>query len=164
MRQKPFSTTSLFFSIFDPKFLLNTLHRMADERVKIPREREVSPCPCSREKSYAECCMLFHYGRAKPETAEQLMRSRYTAFFFRLIDYLVATTHPDKREKKLAHKLDETIWDPSWRKLEIIHKSKGGKEDKTGKVEFIATYSLQGQTHQLREKSRFRRFKGKWCI
>lgn len=106
--------------------------------------------------------MLFHYGRAKPETAEQLMRSRYTAFFFRLVDYLVATTHPDKREKKLAHNLDQTIWDPRWRKLEIVQKSKGGKDDKTGKVEFIATFSLDGETHQLHEKSRFRRFKGKW--
>jgi len=135
---------------------------MVDENEKIPREREVSPCPCSREKSYAECCMLFHYGRAKPETAEQLMRSRYTAFFFRHVDYLVATTHPDKREKNLARELEQNIWDTMWRKLEVVNKSKGGKDDKTGKVEFIATYSLEGETHQLHEKSRFRRFKGKW--
>jgi SEC-C motif-containing protein len=135
---------------------------MNNEKVKIPREREVSPCPCNREKSYAECCMLFHYGRSRPETAEELMRSRYTAFFFRLVDYLVSTTHPDKREKNLARELDKTIWEPSWRQLKIVTKSKGSKEDKTGKVEFIATYSLNKETHQLHEKSRFRRYKGKW--
>lgn len=135
---------------------------MTDEFVKIPREREVSLCPCTREKSYAECCMPFHYGRSRPKTAEALMRSRYTAFFFRLVDYLVATTHPDKREKNLARELDKTIWDPSWRKLEILNKSKGTQEDKTGKVEFQATYSLNNETHLLHEKSRFRKFKGKW--
>lgn len=135
---------------------------MAFDKVKIPREREASPCPCNREKSYDTCCMLFHYGRAKPETAEQLMRSRYTAYFFRLIDYLVETTHPDKREKGLAQELDKTSWDPKWRKLQIISTSKGGKEDKTGKVEFIASYSLHGEKGELHEKSRFRRFKGKW--
>ncbi|MDQ8191708.1 YchJ family protein [Roseibacillus persicicus] len=135
---------------------------MAENLEKIPREREVSPCPCTREKSYAECCMPFHYGRAKPETAEQLMRSRYTAYFFRLVDYLVATKHPDKRMKNLAHELEKTIWNPSWRKLTIVGSSKGGKEDKTGKVEFIAKYSLDGQDYELHEKSRFRRYKGKW--
>ncbi len=135
---------------------------MSTSIVKIPREREISPCPCNREKTYAECCLPFHYGRKRPETAEQLMRSRYSAYFFRLVDYLVATTHPDKRDKKLAHNIDETIWEPSWRKLEIISQSKGGADDKTGKVEFIATYSLGKETRQLHEKSRFRRFKGKW--
>ena len=135
---------------------------MVDQETKIPREREISPCPCNREKSYADCCMRYHYGRAHPETAEQLMRSRYTAFFFRLLDYLVATTHPDKREKDLARQLDKTIWDPNWRKLEIVSHSKGAKEDKTGKVEFIATFSLNGKKQELHEKSRFRRFKGKW--
>ena len=135
---------------------------MADDKIKIPRQREVSPCPCTKEKSYDQCCMPFHYGRAMPETAEQLMRSRYTAFFFRLVDYLVATTHPDKREKDLARELDKTIWNPAWRKLEIVSQSKGGKDDKTGKVEFIATYSLNGEKCELHEKSRFRRFKGKW--
>ena len=135
---------------------------MSDSLVKIPREREVSPCPCTREKSYDTCCMPFHYGRARPETAEQLMRSRYTAYFFRLVDYLVATTHPDKREKNLARELDKTIWHPSWRKLKILSQSKGGKDDKTGKVEFVASYSLDGENLELHEKSRFRRYKGKW--
>ena len=106
--------------------------------------------------------MLFHYGRAKPETAEQLMRSRYTAYFFRLVDYLVATTHPDERHEKLTRDLGRNIWDFNWRKLEIVNQSKGSKDDKRGKVEFIATYSVAGETHQLHEHSRFRRFKGKW--
>src|SRR6056300_223845 len=33
----------------------------------IPREREVSLCPCKSWKEYASCCMPYHYGKAKPK-------------------------------------------------------------------------------------------------
>ena len=129
---------------------------------KIPREREVSLCPCKSRISYAECCMPFHYGRAKPETAEQLMRSRFSAYFFRLTDYLVATTHPDTREPGLKAELEKTIHQVHWRFLTIISSSKGTKNDKVGKVEFEADYFYEGELHKLHEHSRFRRYKGVW--
>jgi SEC-C motif-containing protein len=129
---------------------------------KIPREREESLCPCKSRESYAVCCMPYHYGRAKPETAEQLMRSRFSAYFFRLTDYLVATTHPDKREPDLKAKLEETIHDSNWQFLTIVSKSKGTKDDKVGKVEFVADYYVQNEARKLHERSRFRRFKGAW--
>ncbi len=106
--------------------------------------------------------MPYHYGRAQPETAEQMMRSRYSAYFFRLTDYLVATTHPDKREPDLKAKLDATIHDANWQFLTIVTKSKGTKDDRTGKVEFIADYFVGNEPHKLHEKSRFKRHKGKW--
>jgi len=106
--------------------------------------------------------MPFHYGRAKPETAEQLMRSRYSAYFFRLIDYLVETTHPQAREPGLKSDLEKTIYEANWRYLRIIRSSKGGKEDKVGKVEFVAEYYLENEPHELHENSRFKRFKGAW--
>ena len=90
------------------------------------------------------------------------MRSRYSAYFFRLVDYLVETTHPDSREKGLREELKATIGQVNWRYLTIIGASKGGPEDKTGKVEFIADYYLNGDPHKLHEHSRFRRYKGAW--
>jgi SEC-C motif-containing protein len=129
---------------------------------KIPREREESSCPCKSRARYAGCCMPFHYGRAKPETAEQLMRSRYSAYFFRLIDYLVDTTHPDTREPGLKEELDRTVHEVNWCNLTIVSSSKGGKDDKVGKVEFVAEYFLESQRRELRENSRFKRFKGGW--
>ena len=90
------------------------------------------------------------------------MRSRYSAYFFRLVDYLVDTTHPDTREPGLKEELDQTIQDVKWTFLTIVETSKGGKEDKTGKVEFIADYYYDGQLRQLHERSRFKRFKGAW--
>ena len=128
----------------------------------IPREREVGLCPCKSKLSYEACCMPFHYGRAKPETAEQLMRSRYTAYFFRLVPYLVETTHPETRERDLAKTLEETIYQANWSYLVILNTTRGGKEDKRGKVEFIARYFVEGEEFELHEHSRFKRYKGAW--
>jgi len=102
--------------------------------------------------------MPFHHGKAKPDTAEQLMRSRYSAFFFRLVGYLVDTTHPDTREPTLKKELEESIHYANWHFLKILSSSKG----KVGKVEFLADYYWEGKPQQLHEKSRFRRFKGNW--
>jgi SEC-C motif-containing protein len=132
------------------------------EPEKTPRPRELSLCPCKSRATYADCCMPIHYGKAKPETAEQLMRSRFSAYFFRLTDYLVGTTHPDKREPNLKAELEIGINDINWQFLTIVACSKGGKEDKVGKVEFRADYFVDGQAHQLHERSRFKRFKGAW--
>lgn len=133
-----------------------------DDNEWIPREREVSLCPCKSKDCYAACCMQFHYGKAKPETAEQLMRSRYSAYFFRLVDYLVETTHPDTRTPELKAEIEETIHHANWSFLQIVNTSQGGKDDKRGKVEFVAHYFVDGEPCELHEKSRFKRYKGAW--
>ncbi len=150
----------------DLQLLIRTLWRMNSPAEKPPAaapwERSQSLCPCKSRESYAACCEPFHLGRAKPETAEQLMRSRYSAYFFRLIDYLVTTTHPDKREPNLKALIEDSIYQANWRFLTIVGSSKGQKADKTGKVEFIAEYFIDDQPHELHERSRFKRFKGDW--
>ena len=129
---------------------------------KPPGERSLSLCPCKSRETYGTCCEPFHLGRAKPETAEQLMRSRYSAYFFRLVDYLVRTTHPDSRPPDLKSRIEESIYQTNWRFLTILGSSKGGKDDKTGKVEFVAEYFEGNQPLELHERSRFKRFKGDW--
>ncbi|MES2439560.1 MAG: YchJ family metal-binding protein [Verrucomicrobiota bacterium] len=124
--------------------------------------RELSLCPCKSRETYAACCQPFHLGKAKPETAEQLMRSRYSAYFFRLTDYLVATTHPDTRARDLKQRIEESIHEVNWRFLTILGASKGGPGDKVGKVEFIAEYFENDQPHELHERSRFKRYQGAW--
>jgi SEC-C motif-containing protein len=128
----------------------------------IPREREESLCPCKSQIRYASCCMPFHHGKAKPATAEQLMRSRFSAYFFRLVDYLVETTHPDTKEPGLRQELAKTINQINWSFLTIVQTSKGEKGDKLGKVEFLANYFIGNEPHELHEHSRFKRFKGNW--
>ncbi|MFT4588087.1 MAG: SEC-C motif-containing protein [Limisphaerales bacterium] len=135
---------------------------MRKKAERAPREREESLCPCKSRLTYAECCMPFHYGKAKPGTAEKLMRSRFSAYFFRLADYLVETTHPDTREPELLKELNRTLHQANWSFLTIVETVKGGKDDATGKVEFIADYFSNGEPQQLHERSRFKRYKGAW--
>ncbi len=136
-----------------------------DEEVSeewVARERDVSLCPCKSKLNYAACCQPFHHGKAQPDTAEQLMRARYSAYFFRRVDYLVDTTHPDTREKGLRKELAKTIHQVNWSFLTILGSSKGQKDDKTGKVEFVADYFVNGEPFELHELSRFKRHKGMW--
>lgn len=135
---------------------------MTENLGRTPRERDESLCPCKSRMTYAVCCRPFHTGTARPETAEQLMRSRFSAYFFRMVDYLVSTTHPDTREPGLKQELEKTIHQVNWSFLNIIDVSKGGPDDKVGKVEFIASYYLNDEPHELHERSRFRRHKGAW--
>ncbi|MGJ8674196.1 YchJ family protein [Rubritalea sp.] len=126
------------------------------------RVRLRSDCPCGTGLSYNDCCRDFHTGKAQPKTAEQLMRSRYSAFFFRLPDYLVSTQHPDTREPSLRKELDAMLPTIMWRSLKILSSSKGGPEDKKGKVEFTAEYHEDGELQEMYEHSRFRRLRGMW--
>lgn len=90
------------------------------------------------------------------------MRSRYSAYFFRRADYLVETTHPDTRSPTLRRELEKSIHQLSWSGLAIHNVSRGGKQDKTGKVEFVAEYFQDGKPFELHELSRFKRYKGVW--
>ncbi len=90
------------------------------------------------------------------------MRSRYSAYFFRRVDYLVETTHPTTRSRRLKEDIEANINLINWSFLTIVSVSKGEKEDKTGKVEFIAEYYVDGSRQELHEKSRFKKYKGLW--
>jgi SEC-C motif domain protein len=133
-----------------------------NENEPLLKIRSRSHCPCGSGVIYHDCCRPFHIGKAQPTTAEQLMRARYTAFFFRLVDYLVSSTHPDVREKNLHEQLDDIVDGMLWRNLRIVSKSKGEAEDKKGKVEFVAQYHCDGEFLEMRENSRFRKYKGQW--
>ena len=114
------------------------------------------PCPCGGDR-YATCCELFHLGTARPETAEQLMRSRYSAFSRNLIDYLIEThlsPAPIAERRKALKASNRGV---RWTRLRISASEAGGPADLSGTVTFEAHYRQSGQTHVLRECSRFGR-------
>lgn len=80
------------------------------------------------------------------------MRSRYSAFVLRDVDYLLASWHPSTRPKKLT--LDPNI---RWVGLEVLSAT-GGVFDTTGMVEFRATHDQGTQS----ERSTFVREGGRW--
>ena len=118
-------------------------------------------CPCGSKKAYRYCCRMYLSAKKKPETAEKLMRSRYTAFYKGDVDYLIATLHPDKRESSDRQELTKSVNNTQWLGLTVIATQKGKKSDTTGVVEFEAIY--QGsKLGQLHERSRFIKADGQW--
>jgi SEC-C motif-containing protein len=113
-------------------------------------------CPCGSSKAYADCCGRAHDGRP-PATAEELMRSRYTAFALDKPAYLLASWHPDTRPRRV---------DPErglrWRGLEVLDTDRGSMFDAEGEVEFRARYRLRGKAGEQHERSRFVRHDGAW--
>ena len=118
-------------------------------------------CPCGSKKKIQYCCQKYIVGKAKPQTAEQLMRSRYTAFCLGEIDYLVETLHPDKRQANDRKELAKTIKQTTWLNLIIVNTAQGKKSDRTGTVEFVAAFQIS-EPKQLHECSRFQKIENKW--
>ncbi|MEZ0368123.1 MAG: YchJ family protein [Candidatus Sericytochromatia bacterium] len=118
-------------------------------------------CPCGSGRDYRLCCGPFHAGTAVPATAEELMRSRYSAYALVKPDYLFATQHPQTRPTN-PESIKEWAESVSFEGLEVLKTSQGGPTDKIGKVEFRAVYRHRGQQQEMREISRFRRYQGRW--
>ena len=119
-------------------------------------------CVCGSGAFYKECCGPYHDDSKPAPTAVALMRSRYAAFVYGKIDYLVETTLPAKRTANLKNQYRSTFESVRWIGLEVVSASQGGPADKTGKVEFKASYSEGGHISIHNECSRFRRKKGIW--
>jgi SEC-C motif-containing protein len=111
---------------------------------------------------YSDCCGAYHLSQRTVPTAEALMRSRYTAFVMGEIAYLVATTHPSARDAGLEAAYRSTFESTQWIGLKVLQTFQGTASDKTGKVEFAATYLQAGQRAVHHEKSRFKRHAGRW--
>lgn len=118
-------------------------------------------CPCGSKKQEQYCCQMYLSGKKQPETAEKLMRSRYTAFARGYVDYLIATLHPDYRQPNDYVELTKNVSQTQWLGLQIIDAQKGKKNDTTGIVEFEAVYQ-RNEPGQLHERSRFIKTEGRW--
>lgn len=90
------------------------------------------------------------------------MRSRYSAYALGNIEYIEKTTHPDKRAEFNREASEEWAGKSEWKGLEVLKTKAGEATDKSGQVEFIATYALAGQTFRHHELSEFRKEKGAW--
>ncbi|TYP88060.1 YchJ family protein [Blastococcus xanthinilyticus] len=114
-------------------------------------------CPCGTGLPYAGCCGPRHDGSAPAATAEQLMRSRYSAFAVGDAGYLLATWHPSTRPRTLD--LDPAL---RWTGLDVLATTGGGLLDRAGTVEFRAHWRSGGEDGDQYEVSRFVREDGAW--
>lgn len=117
-------------------------------------------CPCGSGSVYAACCGRFIDQGMLPATAEQLMRSRYTAFTQAHESYLLATWHASTRPKSLDFDPEESV---KWLGLRIDKVEEGRTDDDRGQVCFVARWRLGGgRVQRQQECSRFVREQGRW--
>jgi SEC-C motif-containing protein len=121
----------------------------------------LAACPCGSNQSYVTCCGLRHSGVKPAETAEALMRSRYSAFAMGNGEYILATQAPTVRSQSAA---DLSAWARGlkWLGLRVLRVERGSPTDARGTVEFEARFEDGGQVVTQREVSRFDKVEGRW--
>ena len=106
-------------------------------------------CPCGKGR-YETCCGRFHEGKGQASNAEELMRSRYSAFVLKNEPYLLSTWHPSTRPQEPLFNKDPTQW------MGLTVKEFSEASDRlSATVEFVAIYKINGKAHRLHEISTF---------
>jgi len=124
----------------------------------------MTTCPCGSGQTLDGCCGPVIAGAAA-ETAEGLLRSRYTAFVLGNIEYLADTLGPEIRGDFDQVEAANTAKDAKWQGLEVRAVTGGGADDETASIEFIARFRLHDQQRAHHEVSEFRREDGRWmCV
>ena len=111
-------------------------------------------CYCNSGKPLSRCCEIYLTGKAYPNTAEALMRSRYSAFVTGNLPYLRKTWHPDT-----CPELHSDDLNTQWTRLEVIKSKQGLKKSI---VEFKAWFEDEGEARALHEISLFKLYKKRW--
>jgi SEC-C motif-containing protein len=106
-------------------------------------------CFCGTDMPFSGCCAPVLKGTLKADSAEILMRSRYSAYVTGAIDYIIETTHTSKRPGLVRTEL--AAWSKAclWQRLDIL--------DATNTiVEFKAHYrDRRGKNQVHHERSNF---------
>jgi SEC-C motif-containing protein len=116
-------------------------------------------CYCGRSITFADCCEKFILGNETPTSAEDLMRSRYSAFCVVNMDYLKDTTDLQVRFEFDREANEAWARGSKFQKLEILNTEESGTKST---VEFKAYFHADNQDHVHHEVSTFRKSNGEW--
>ncbi|MBI9035945.1 MAG: YchJ family protein [Bacteroidales bacterium] len=119
-------------------------------------------CYCGNTLNYEACCGAIISGRKIALTAEELMRSRYSAHVVVETDYIISSFATESRPENQQEKISEWARKTQWERLEIIGRSKGSELDNTGYVEFKAFFKENGKLEYIHENSFFKKENGLW--
>mmetsp|Transcript_30341 Transcript_30341/g.44310 ORF Transcript_30341/g.44310 Transcript_30341/m.44310 type:complete len:255 (+) Transcript_30341:158-922(+) len=146
---------------------------LAAFQTRIPKaDADAAPCPCGTGKVYGECCGPLHNGDRVCSTMTDVLRSRYSAFSWRNVKYVMSTTHPSCRD----YREDSVAWAKDLNKggmfdsYDFVNLEAGDEEmseenENEGFVEFKVTLrakedgngSVAGGETVISERSRFLR-------
>lgn len=103
-----------------------------------------------------------HRGEREAPTAEALMRSRFSAFAKKEVEYLVRTLHPEHEDRKqltpeqIADSIRQTSRDFRYLDLTIVDRA-DFDDSGTARVLFFAKVFSKGADYSFAELSEFRR-------
>lgn len=112
-------------------------------------------CPCGSTLLFNACCQLFITQNKYPNTPEQLMRSRFSAYASKEGQYIFDTYGVEQRLKQSVTDIQAWADECLWLAL-IVHNSTEST------VEFSAYYIVDNTLCELREKSNFSLEQSQW--
>ena len=121
-------------------------------------------CPCQSGQEFSSCCEPITKGAVVAETAEQLMRARYTAYTMGNLKFIQDTLAAEAKKDFDMAEAKKWAEKSKWMGLQIIETQDGKAGDSKGVVEFIAKYSAGGQVIEHHEVAQFRKEKDKWVF
>lgn len=119
-------------------------------------------CYCCSNKLFSQCCQPFVEGMRLPQTAEQLMRSRFTAYAIHRYDYALNTYSREKRSTLSVTQLEESAAGAVWFALSVMPSQTVSLDNESDMVEFTAYYFEGKSLFQLHETSSFLKEEGRW--
>jgi SEC-C motif-containing protein len=145
---------------------------------RLPPNASEQPCPCGTSTSasgtsalYKDCCSPFHNKEVLPQSPIDVLKTRYTAFVYRLPLYVIETTHSscrDFRKDKIAWAKDlnrSGMFDSyDFMNLNVVSEEIGDDAN-VGFIDFKVDLRanqnsgehIEGQEIVVQEKSRFLR-------
>lgn len=124
-----------------------------------PNLTDASPCPCGSGKTFGQCCEPVLKQARTAATAEELMRSRFTAHVVRDYRHLHRTYWETARRPFVEER--EEGPDMKWTRL-VIHAHEVGAKPDAAFVDFTAYFDDAGTERPMHEKSEFARIDGHW--
>lgn len=128
---------------------------------------DICPCRTLEEKktSYDTCCQPILEKVSLAQTAEQLMRARYSAYATGKIEF-ISETQEDSANEFNVDEARKWASESTWQGLEVIRTLKGALDDTKGEVEFVAKYQdkKSGQDFEHREHAYFFKNKQGWIF
>lgn len=90
-----------------------------------------------------DCCHPFLIKALKPDTAEQLIRSRNSAFCTKNIEHLFFAHHPSKRDPNEMESLSKTAHEIQWMGLIVLKTGTDPVDPKLESAEFAAFHKTK---------------------
>ncbi len=90
------------------------------------------------------------------------MRSRYSAFVKHAFAHLHASLSAEQQKDYSREEAERWAKNSEWLGLQIVKTDKGGPDDTSGLVEFMARFKAQDQEHEHHEIAVFGRENGQW--